>query len=117
MSFVLSQDQATGVEVAGGKAAALSRLVREGFAPPAFFVILPEGFTHGKTGPVMARGLKAQVMRALGELGEGPFAVRSSGRAEDGAEHSHAGQFDTILNVETAGVLAAAKKVWQSGFG
>jgi len=117
MSFVLTQEQAREVGVVGGKAAALSRLAREGFAPPAFFVILPGAFSHGKTGPVMGKGLKSQVSRALEDLGAGPYAVRSSGRAEDGAEHSHAGQFDTVLNVEAGEVLKAAKQVWQSGFG
>lgn len=117
MSFVLSQVEAREAGIVGGKAAALSRLAREGFAPPAFFVILPSAFSHGKTGPVMAKGLKAEVTRALEGLGDGPFAVRSSGRAEDGAEHSHAGQFDTVLNVAANEVLKAAKSVWQSGFG
>jgi phosphoenolpyruvate synthase/pyruvate phosphate dikinase len=42
--------------------------------------------------------------------------VRSSARAEDGADHSHAGQFDTFLNVAAKDVWDGRKKVWRSGF-
>ena len=112
MSFIIPQSDASKVADVGGKAASLHALAAKGFAPPAFFVIRAAAFTDGK--PV--DGLAAQVNEALRNLGEGPFAVRSSGRAEDGAEHSHAGQFDTVLNVAKAGVLTAAARVWSSGF-
>ena len=36
---------------------------------------------------------------AAADLGAGPFAVRSSGIAEDGAEHSFAGIYETVLDV------------------
>ena len=39
-------------------------------------------------------------------MGAGPFAVRSSGREEDGTDSAHAGQFETELNV-AAGLRAA----------
>jgi phosphoenolpyruvate synthase/pyruvate phosphate dikinase len=91
MSFVIAQNDATDVQAVGGKAAALARLAANGFNPPTFFVIRAEAFET--TGPV--DGLD----EALAMLGPGPFAVRSSARAEDGADHSHAGQFDTHLNV------------------
>ena len=45
------------------------------------------------------------------------FAVRSSAAAEDGASHSHAGQFDSLLNI--AGLEAtwrAVREVWASWF-
>ncbi|WP_170431683.1 PEP/pyruvate-binding domain-containing protein [Ruegeria arenilitoris] len=116
MSFIVSQSEATDPSQVGGKAAALSNLARHGFNPPAFFVITDAAFRKGKTGPVAARGLKGALDVALGVLGPGPYAVRSSGRAEDGADHSHAGQFDTVLNVTNSNVLGAAKQVWQSGF-
>lgn len=44
---------------------------------------------------------------AADELGAGPFAVRSSGIAEDGAEASYAGMYETVLNV-SADELATA---------
>lgn len=98
---------------AGGKGASLARLAEHGFNPPASFVIAADAFTDGKP----QRGLKTAVTKALKSIGPGPYAVRSSGHAEDGAEHSHAGQFDTFLNVKAADVVNAAGKVWASGFG
>ncbi|MGB3277714.1 MAG: PEP/pyruvate-binding domain-containing protein [Pseudorhodobacter sp.] len=108
MSFIVLQDDAREVHEVGGKAAALSRLAGFGFNSPAFFVIRSAAFENKKT----IAGLDA----AMAELGAGPFAVRSSARQEDGADHSHAGQFDTVLNVATADVAKAARQVWRSGF-
>jgi len=109
--IVNSKDAQTDNRV-GGKARSLSLLALHGFSPPDFFVVLPEAFDDGTPHP----SLEEKLHTALHKLGAGPFAVRSSGSAEDGAEHSHAGQFDTFLNVEVSGVLEAACKVWQSGF-
>lgn len=110
--MIVTAKNATEPGMVGGKAAALSRLMREGFAPPGFFVILPDAFPNGEPHPY----LDAALREALDALGPGPYAVRSSGTAEDGAEHSHAGQYDTLLNVPAEGVAEAAAKVWASGF-
>jgi pyruvate,water dikinase len=96
---------------AGGKARALDRLAGAGFNPPAFIVVLPSAFTSAGLTPE-CRKLLAE---AVATLGKGPFAVRSSGAQEDGAEHSHAGQFLSILNVTSRGVAKAAHRVWLSG--
>ena len=109
MNFIVQSADALQVQQVGGKAAALARLAGFGFTPPAFFVIRAEAFEAGSPCEGLAE--------ALGALGPGPFAVRSSARAEDGAEHSHAGQFDTVLNVPAGDVWQAATQVWQSGFG
>lgn len=98
---------------AGGKGASLARLAAHGFNPPANFVISADAFTDGNP----RRGLKTAVATALKSIGPGPYAVRSSGHAEDGAAHSHAGQFDTFLNIKAPDVVGAAAKVWASGFG
>jgi len=110
--MIIDSREAHAHHFAGGKARNLSLLASNGFSPPEFFVILPEAYNDGKPHPRLEEKLDA----ALDKLGEGPYAVRSSGRAEDGAEHSHAGQFDTFLNVGADGVAEAAHKVWQSGF-
>ncbi len=109
-TFVLDEAARLSVEQAGGKAAALAQLAAN-FPVPDFFVISAEAF--------MTRGLRAAAKRevdaALEALGDGPFAVRSSAREEDGAEGSHAGQFETELNVAADDVAAAAFRVWKSG--
>jgi len=91
---------------AGGKGRALARALAAGFAVPPFFVV-PSGEAPD------AEALTA----ALADLGPGPFAVRSSGLAEDGAEASHAGQFESLLNVPAEGVAAAITQVAASGAG
>jgi len=116
MRFITDQNDATDVATVGGKAASLARLADADFNPPAFFVIKADGFRMGKNGPVANVGLKAELKTALAALGPGPFAARSSARQEDGAEHSHAGQFDTVLNVASGQVFTAVRQVWASGF-
>lgn len=89
---------------AGGKARALARAAAAGFDVPPF-VVLPAG---SAIDPV-------ELSAALAMLGEGPYAVRSSGLAEDGVAHSHAGQFESILNVVKADVPEAVARVAGSG--
>ena len=104
------QDRAGAAEV-GGKAAALSELVALGFDVPQFFVLTPDAFAKKGLSAAGRRALSG----ALAELGDGPFAVRSSAREEDGVSHSHAGQFLSLLDIDAGGVAAAATKVWRSG--
>jgi rifampicin phosphotransferase len=54
---------------------------------------------------------------ALDYVGNTSVAVRSSGRQEDGASHSFAGLFDTILNATgPAAVEDAVRRCWASAF-
>ena len=52
--------------------------------------------------------------RIVKRLGKGPFAVRSSGSAEDGMNNSFAGVFDSITDVEPAGLNDALSAVSNS---
>ena len=81
----------------GGKAAGLGLLMREGLPVPPFFVI-PADLDLDR------KALKA----ALEALGPGPYAVRSSALAEDGAQHSFAGQLDSFLGVKAITKIEAA---------
>lgn len=109
--LILPAKQALDSATVGGKAAVLGALAQAGFDVPSFLAITPDAFA--------ATGLRPEVRARLAEqlatLGAGPFAVRSSGREEDGASHSHAGQFLSLLDISADGVEQAAVKVWQSG--
>ena len=85
----------------GGKSAGLGRLVRLGCRVPPFFVVEPWAQTDNDA-------FRAELEGALARIGPGTFAVRSSATAEDSADHSFAGQFETVLGVaDVDGVLAA----------
>ena len=94
----------TDVAEVGGKAASLGELLAAGVRVPDGVVL-----TAG------AAGVKADERRWLlgagaWDLGAGPFAVRSSGIAEDGADHSFAGLYETVLNVAPDAIPAAVDR-------
>ncbi len=109
--YVLERGMTRSAQHAGAKAATLDQLA-DRFSIPDFFVIAAEAFADGAILP----GVRTPVAHALAKLGAGPFAVRSSAREEDGAQHAHAGQYETRLGVDAEHVLAAAESVWRSGF-
>jgi phosphohistidine swiveling domain-containing protein len=93
----------------GGKAAGLGELLATNTRVPDGFVLT----TLGAGLPVAERS--ALVHDAARALGDGPFAVRSSGVAEDGFERSFAGAFETVLDVPLAEVAPAVERVLVSG--
>lgn len=111
MTLIYDMRSDAGAEYLGGKAAALIELRRNGFNVPHFLVISPIGFTaEGLT-----KDAKQALKSAMTSLTGARFAVRSSGRAEDGVEHSHAGQFLSLLNITRSKIPEAAHQVWLSG--
>jgi phosphoenolpyruvate synthase/pyruvate phosphate dikinase len=89
----------------GHKAATLAALRNAGHNVPDGFVI-----------PVDGTRDPAAVGAALAALGPGRYAVRSSGLAEDLAEASFAGQYDSILGARDLDeVLRAIERVRASG--
>ena len=85
----------------GGKAAGLGELIAVGAR-------VPDGVVLTATAAGMTAQEREPLLRAAAaELGAGPFAVRSSGVAEDGAKASFAGMYESVLNV-SADELAAA---------
>ncbi|HUF06134.1 MAG TPA: PEP/pyruvate-binding domain-containing protein [Candidatus Binatia bacterium] len=92
----------------GGKAAHLGELIAVGARVPDGLVLT---VAAGRL-PADERGSMLQA--GVADLGSGPFAVRSSGVAEDGAERSFAGMYETVLNVSADGLPAAADRVLAS---
>lgn len=85
----------------GGKALGLAELTRLGLPVPTGFVI-PRASQEFLPGAVMDRFAEMQA------TGASPVAVRSSATGEDGTDHSFAGQYDTVLGVDSAEGFAAA---------
>ncbi|MDA7881529.1 PEP-utilizing enzyme [Akkermansiaceae bacterium] len=100
---IISAFECTPDDPIGGKASALAILTQTGFEIPAWFVV-----TEGDVDQL-------ELKKALDSLGEGPFAVRSSALAEDGVEHSFAGQFDSYLDVPSGEVESRIHQVRMSG--
>ncbi len=70
------------------------------------------------TGAPVGEDLRSLLAEALPELGDGPFAVRSSMIGEDSAERSFAGQLDSFLYRRGADQVAeAVRACWASAFG
>lgn len=85
----------------GGKAAGLAELHRLGLAVPAGFVIVDAG-RHGAHDDAIVR------FSAMAAAGRTPVAVRSSAVGEDGDDHSFAGQYDTVLGVDSVDSFSCA---------
>jgi pyruvate,water dikinase len=92
----------------GRKAASLGELLATGAR-------VPDGVVLTAGAAELAWDERAGLLRAAAaDLGEGPFAVRSSGISEDGVEHSFAGMYETVLGVATGDLPAAAERVLAS---
>jgi phosphohistidine swiveling domain-containing protein len=93
---------------AGGKGRTLARLFQDGYPVPDGFAILPPAFD----GDVLVPGAWGQVKAHLDHLrsaGTGvSFAVRSSALSEDSAQASFAGEFETVLDVQSDDEVRAA---------
>jgi rifampicin phosphotransferase len=95
----------------GGKAAGLGELIGLGARVPPGIVFTTAAFD-------LPEGARADLVRGgIRDLGNGPFAVRSSAVGEDAAEHSYAGLYETILNAAPEGVPAAVDRCLASAAG
>jgi phosphohistidine swiveling domain-containing protein len=93
----------------GGKAASLGELLAAGIRVPEGVVMTADAAAR------TPQERRWEVGAGTWDLGPGPFAVRSSGISEDGAEHSYAGIYETVLGVSTDGLAEATDRVIASG--
>ena len=103
--------------LAGGKAVNLGVLIRAGFPVPGGFVITTEAYRHARSygSPHMPQSLAEEIRKSWRTMGAPAVAVRSSATAEDMAEASMAGQYDTFLDIKSEeGLLDAVQCCWAS---
>jgi phosphohistidine swiveling domain-containing protein len=102
----------------GAKAANLGVVMAAGFPVPDGVVLTADalgGAFTGQDDATVPASLAHWLGEALERLGPGPVAVRSSGIAEDLADASYAGQYETVLGVEgLEAVAAAVRRCWAS---
>ncbi|HET8814849.1 MAG TPA: PEP/pyruvate-binding domain-containing protein, partial [Solirubrobacterales bacterium] len=95
----------------GGKAASLGKLAGNGYLVPDYVVLTTRGarsLARTGDGSPASRALRL----AVEEIdGSGRLAVRSSASVEDGATHSWAGRFESVLDVRPEGLLPAVEAV------
>ena len=85
----------------GGKALGLAELTRLGLRRT-------NGFRHRASFATPLPDAVTDRFARMQETGTSPVAVRSSAAGEDGAEQSFAGQYDTVLGVDSPEGFAAA---------
>ncbi|MBU7018244.1 MAG: hypothetical protein HXS44_12110 [Theionarchaea archaeon] len=127
IDYVLSLKDNCTIELVGGKAFALSQLVKKGFAVPEGFCITTQAFDYfmdynnislDKDADKVIRGvvpplLKKILLNAFKKI-KSNCAVRSSSPLEDLKSTSSAGQYKSVLNVTEDGFLDAVREVWAS---
>ncbi|NBE79612.1 PEP/pyruvate-binding domain-containing protein [Micromonospora rubida] len=92
--LLLGAAAAAGPLAVGGKAFALSRLLRQEVRVPPGFCVTADGMDR-----LDSDAMSEALVEALGRLGAQRVAVRSSAIGEDAPQHSYAGVFRSVLDV------------------
>jgi pyruvate,water dikinase len=99
----------------GGKAINLARLINAGFPVPGGFVVTTSAYRAAAGAAEIPDKVADAILAACRGLGSPVVAVRSSATAEDLAEASMAGQYETFLDVEgEQELIAAVVGCWRS---
>ena len=97
--YVLSLKGVRRGQHTGNKAERLHFLTKQGFHTPVSYVCTWDAYLrYLKDDSTLIQRVRSELAEIL-DL-ERPYAVRSSANVEDSLDHSFAGQFKTVLNVE-----------------
>lgn len=114
-SFVVPLAQADDISLTGGKAINLARLIAAGLPVPDGFVVTTTAYRSANGSTSIPDDVAAQIREAYEAMGSPMVAARSSATAEDLAEASMAGQYETFLNLANADeLLKAVSGCWKS---
>lgn len=100
--------EANRVEIVGGKAYALSKMIRAHCNVPKGFVVPATQFK------LMSPNLQIELIKQFSLLESSFVAVRSSSINEDGKHDAWAGQLDTFLNCSEGNFIDYIEKCWAS---
>jgi phosphoenolpyruvate synthase/pyruvate phosphate dikinase len=100
--------------MSGGKGRNLTKIYRLGYPVPEGLIVFPSSFCDDK----LCRGAWDQIKKNIDKMKRNKtdsFAIRSSTFYEDSAKNSFAGEFDTVLDVNTdEEIKRAIEKVRES---
>ncbi|MBI5032306.1 MAG: hypothetical protein HZB51_17385 [Chloroflexi bacterium] len=98
----------------GSKAEKIRFLARRGFHTPATLVCMWDAYLAYRANNSTALETVCAELAALCDPNR-QYAVRSSANVEDGIEHSFAGQFNSLLNVQGIdSLMRAIREIWDS---
>ena len=108
--WVVDLANANRLELVGGKAVNLARMIRAGLPVPGGFVVTTAACRDARShdNSSLPDDLAGEIVAAWQRMGSPAVAVRSSATAEDMAEASMAGQYETVLDVTDESALRAA---------
>lgn len=109
---VISLDDVSQLADKGNKAYRLAQMRAAGMPVPRGLLLSPAFLTTFASGSDETR--RRDVDRIWGLLGCERVAVRSSARGEDSGDHSFAGVFESVTNVDRAGLAPAITQVQAS---
>src|SRR5262249_34756053 len=109
---IVALDDVARLESCGNKAYRLSRMRADGMPVPDGVLLTPVFLEHLSAASAETRNSRFDwIWRRLGSA---KLVVRSSGSFEDGANHSFAGVFESVIDVDRAGLEAAIARVQAS---
>lgn len=86
---------------AGGKGSMLAKMFQRGYPVPDGFVIFPTAFKGEYLEDVALKEVQELLDDMRKSKSNAKFAIRSSAFSEDNAQASYAGEFESVLNIET----------------
>jgi len=114
-TFVLPLREAQDLSLAGGKAINLAKLIAADFPVPGGFVVTTSAYRAASGRSDVPAEIETQIRAEYERMGSPLVAARSSATAEDLAEASMAGQYETFLNISSADeLLKAVSGCWES---
>ncbi|YCM45028.1 PEP/pyruvate-binding domain-containing protein [Verrucomicrobiaceae bacterium 227] len=115
LPLVVPLEEANDLSLTGGKAINLAKLICADLPVPGGFVVTTEAYRLADGRVDIPAEVEALIRAEYAKMGSPVVAARSSATAEDMAEASMAGQYETFLNLTSIEeLLEAVSGCWES---